>query len=134
MDAGEPAQPDTTGRWRRIGRRSGCAAIASAAVVMCGFTVGHGFSETRVYQSPAAVRAAAHGYRIEECTYRVIREVVPKGARVFVPDYWEGGGVRLTDLQTGWSVPEADPSNAQYTLSAGPGPLCSRQMMAVRPR
>lgn len=134
MHAGGPGGPGAAGRGRRIARRVACAAIAVAAVVMCGLTVEHGFKETISFQRPAAVQAAAKSLRTWECTYRVIREDVPKGARVFVADYWQHAGVRLTDLQTGWSIPEAYPGPAQYQLHVGRGRLCSRQMLTLQRR
>lgn len=132
MHTGEPIGPGAVGRLRQIAKWLGCAAIAVTAAVMLYLTVDHGLRETRSFESPSAVRAATADFRLEQCDYLVIREDVPKGARVFVPGYQLE--VRMVDLQTMWSIPVAQPDQAQYILSRGRGALCSRQWLVVRRR
>jgi hypothetical protein len=132
MHASEPTESGAADSGRRRARQLACAVIAVATIVMCGLTLDHGIRETASFQTSPKIEGAARGYQLEECTYRVIREDVPKGARVFVSDYWQHDGTRLTDLQTLWSFPVAYIRQAQYILAAGRGRPCTRQMLTVR--
>jgi hypothetical protein len=117
-----------------LAKRIACVVVIAAAAVMLGLTVNHGLLAAAADQTPAAIKAAKITDRVEECTYRTIRQELPKGAIVYVADYWHGDNVRLTDLETLWTVPEVNPAKAQWTLSVGRGQLCTRRAIKVQHR
>jgi len=105
---------------RRIGKRIGCAGIISAAVVTLGLSVHHDLQVTAAALTPASIKQQAAALRQEECLYRAIRLLVPKGATVYVNAPRFQPTQRLAELSTSWAVPQASLANAQYRLSLVP--------------
>ena len=107
-------------RSRRVGKRIGCAAIASAAAVTLGLSVHHGQQATAAALGPAMSDRQTILFRQEECLYHAIRSTVPKGATVYVDvPYWPLMQ-KLTELSTLWAVPQPSLATAQYRLSVVP--------------
>jgi hypothetical protein len=102
---------------KRIGKRLGCAAIVSAAVVTLGLSVHHDVQFTASVTSPTAIEAAVVGVQQEECLYRAIRTQVPKGAAVYIDGANWMHAQRLAELSTPWAVPQATPATARWRLS-----------------
>jgi hypothetical protein len=105
-------------RSRQVGKRIGCAVIASAVAVTLGLSVHHGLQTTAAALGPAMSDRQTTLFQQEECLYQAIRSMVPKGATVYVDiPYWPLMQ-KLTELSTLWAVPQPSLATAQYKLSA----------------
>jgi hypothetical protein len=102
---------------RQVGKRIGCAAIASAAAVTLGFSVHHGLQGTAAALGPAMSNRQTTLFRQEECLYHAIRSMVPEGATVYTVNPQWPVTQKLAELSTLWAVPQPSLATAQYRLS-----------------
>ncbi len=102
---------------RRAGKRIGCVAIISAAAVTAGLSVHHDLQFVSQDLTPTSVTNQTAALRQEECLYKAIRLMVPKGASVYVKANKWTVTQRLSELSTVWAVPDANLASAQYRLT-----------------
>jgi hypothetical protein len=107
-------------RPRRVGKRVGCAAIVSAAVVALGLSVHHDLQFMANFVTPGEISHQTAALQGEECIYRSIRSQVPKGAAVYANGPTYGLTLRLAELSTPWAMPQASPATARWRLSLVP--------------
>jgi hypothetical protein len=107
-------------RARRAGKRIGCVAIISAAAVTAGLSVHHDLQFVSEDLAPASVLAQTAALHQEECIYKAIRLLVPEGASVYLQANKWTVTQRLSELSTGWAVPDAKLAGAQFTMSLVP--------------
>jgi hypothetical protein len=120
-------------RSRKVAKRIGCIAIASAAAVTIGLSVHHDLQITATVLRPAAVRLQTAVFRQEECLYHAIRSEVPKGATVYVNSPRWQYTQRLAELSTPWAVPQPTLATARWQLSLVPAAgHCSGLALEVR--
>jgi hypothetical protein len=98
---------------RGIAKRIGSAVIVLAAGVALGASVHHGLQTTAMVVQPANVSASLAADRQEECIYRAIRSVLPKGAAIYISDPEWTHVQRLAELSTLWAVPQPSRATAR---------------------
>jgi hypothetical protein len=105
---------------RRAGKRIGCAAIVSAAVVAFGLSVRHDLQFMASFVAPREISHQAAGLQEDECIYQSIRSQVPKGAAVYPNGPTYGLTLKLAELSTPWAMPQASPVTAHWRLALVP--------------
>jgi hypothetical protein len=103
-----------------------------AAGVALGLTVPAEVQATAGYRSPGSESLANISDQQALCLYRLIRQDVPKGARVYVSSSNSAHIQRLSEVSVGWAVPETTAASAQFEIDIIPGD-CSRVGLWVRP-
>jgi hypothetical protein len=114
------------GNWRgsrsRPARLIGAALLIAVVGVALGLTVPTEVRATASYLAPASVRYAVHQDEQEACLYSLIRQRVPKGARVYVHSQVTAHIQALAELSALWAVPVLSPAKAQFEIDYVHGP------------
>jgi hypothetical protein len=117
IPAWKVAVPDWARPWLWVAKRVACVGLIAVAAVTLGIKIRHDRQITRHVTESAFVRQGVTMTDQWQCIYREIRAAVPEGSRVDVTypanlAYFS----RMVELSTGWAVPVAKPSDAQWRL------------------
>jgi len=112
------------------------ARLAGWAVLAVGTAtlgvVALGGVRTTLHEEKATTASAwTASYNQNVCLRDAIEENIPRNATVFVDDGEAYDRQRLTELATGWSVPEASAGLARYRISLVSGAACEGQSLQV---
>jgi hypothetical protein len=102
-------------------RLAASALILLTAGLTLGLTVPQEVHETSGYLAPGSEYFSDIADGQVSCLYRLIRQAVPKGARVYVNSPYSTHIQRLAEVSVGWAVLEPSASRAQFEVDIIPG-------------
>jgi hypothetical protein len=103
-----------------VGKLVGCAAIVVAAIVTLGLSVHNDVQFTASVTTQQFMASSNADMRQEQCIYSAIRSRLPKGATIYTDGQFWQPLQRLDELSTTWAVPQANPADAQWTVTLVP--------------
>jgi hypothetical protein len=125
--AGSPRRGPRPGRVQL----AGSALIVAIVAIAVGLVASTEVKATAGYLAPASVRYDLGANEQVSCLYRLIRQKLPEGARVYVRSTDDANIQRLAELSVGWAVPETSPARAQFEIDIVRGG-CYNIGLAVR--
>lgn len=113
------------------GKIAACAVIAAVAAVTIGLSVRRDQQATAGYLTPASVRFGVGEEAQVSCLYHLIRQDLPRNARVYVDSTNVNHIQRLVELSTPWALPQPTAATAKWEIDVVPGD-CHKIGLKVR--
>jgi hypothetical protein len=108
-----------SGAWRAL-RAALIVVVAGLSLAVVVIGLHHTWTATTGITRPAAAAARLVAFDLDACRESQFQREVPRGSRVYIAVADALLSQRLAEFASGWAVPTAQMSSAEFVVSPGP--------------